>query len=314
MWWLYIILISYLILSLSNIVDKIFLSKLVTDSIVYALWVSILSVIVVAVYALHGVINPAIYDPTSPIGPLTVMSPFYLVLAIGIGILFTFSIYLLYTALQKGEASRVIPMIGGSMPILIYAMTFSHDYLDSNKTIAFILLVAGTILISLMPKGARKKKRNYDSLLALAASFSFALFFVLTQFLFSEQGFVNGIVWPRLGSGFAVIFLLAFPRVRRLMADSLKPLSGHVRALWLSSQGLGALGFLGQQYVISIPHVSVALVSALQAVQYVFILIFAVLMSRFRPSLLRESMSIGIVAQKIAALCIIGIGLYFIAL
>ena len=52
--WLAIVIIAYFILSVSNILDKIFLSKVVTESIVYAIWVSAVSVIIAGV-VLHVV-------------------------------------------------------------------------------------------------------------------------------------------------------------------------------------------------------------------------------------------------------------------
>jgi len=86
-----------------------------------------------------------------------------------------------------------------------------------------------------------------------------------------------------------------------------------LRGGWLTNQGLGALGFLGQAYAISIPGVSVALVSALQSVQYALILIFATLLSVFQPKMIKEYISAKVITQKVFALIFIAIGLYFVA-
>jgi drug/metabolite transporter (DMT)-like permease len=276
--------------------------------------VSILSVGVIALLVIDLVVNQATGVSSTPLGTLTFMSLWHMLVAIFIGILFTLAIYLLYTALQKGEASRVIPLIGGSMPVIIYLMTFFIDPLDQKKLTTFIFLVIGTVLISLMPKTKDAPKKRSGNLIAWGASFSFALFFVLTQYLFRTEGFINGIVWPRLGSLVALVFLFSYPEVRKLMRESLRHLSKRMKTLWVASQALGAIGFVGQQYVISIPKVSVALVSALQSVQYVFILVFATLVSFFKPKLLQEHISTAVIVQKVAALICIGIGLYFVAI
>lgn len=311
--WLYIIIVSYFILSISNLVDKIFLSKIVTQSIVYAIWVSILSILVVILLAIDIGFNQAAGGHASLFGDLTLMTPWFIVISVFLGVLFTLAIYLLYSALQRGEASRVIPLIGGSMPVLIYAMTFYYDPLDSKRLIAFIFLVAGTVLISLTPKDSHETHKKHGVRLAIGASLSFALYFVLTQYLFRQQGFINGLVWPRLGSAFVVMLLFFNKNIRTLMIQSLQPLSRRLRGTWLANQALGALGFVGQQYVISIPGVSVALISALQSMQYVFILIFASSMSFFKPQLLREYISPAVIVQKLLALVFIGVGLYFVA-
>jgi drug/metabolite transporter (DMT)-like permease len=148
----------------------------------------------------------------------------------------------------------------------------------------------------------------------MGASFSFALYFVMTQYLFRQEGFVNGLIWPRLGSALAVAVLLFHPGIRSKVIHSLRPLSVKMRSTWLANQVLGAVGFVGQQYVISIPGVSVALISALQSMQYVFILLFATAVSLFRPRLLREHITFSIIVQKILALLCISVGLYFVSI
>ena len=44
--WLIIVLVSYFILAISSIVDKFFLSKAFMHSIVYVIWVSLMSLVV----------------------------------------------------------------------------------------------------------------------------------------------------------------------------------------------------------------------------------------------------------------------------
>lgn len=310
--WLVIIFISYFILSISNLVDKIFLSKIVTESIVYAIWVSILSVGIVGIFVIHWILDNSAYSHLKSLGELSMMTPWFILVSIIVGILFTTSIYLLYTSLQKGEASRVIPLIGGSMPVIIYLLTVWYDPLDAGKFMAFFFLVLGTVLISIMPARHGTTKRRVSVGLALAASLSFAIFFVLMQYIFRQQGFINGIVWPRLGSFFALLYLFAFPNIRKMMRYSLSHLSLKLRAGWLFNQSLGAIGFLGQQYVISIPGVSVALVSALQSIQYAFILIFATGLSLFQPKILQEVITPKVIIQKVLAFVAIGIGLFLI--
>ncbi len=313
--WLTIILITYFILSISNLVDKIFLSNIVSESIVYALWVNILSVLLIMLLVIFWFFGPAVLVDLKVIGELTLMTPWFIFISIIVGIIFTLAIYFLYSALQSGEASRIIPLIGGTMPVLILLMTFWNEPLDTKKFLAFIFLVMGSVLISLAPQQAHTVRRSKKAiLLGFGASLSFAAFFVLTQYLFRNHGFLNGIVWPRLGSAFSIILLLAFPEIRRKMKSGLQTLSFQVRGVWLASQGLGALGFLGQQYTISIPGVSVALISALQGIQYVFILVLTTILSFAHPQLLKEYISAHVIIQKIFAVVCIGIGMYFIAL
>lgn len=313
--WLQIVLISYFILSITNLVDKIFLSKVITESTVYMLWVNIMSVIAVAVIALLLIVIQTSGFDLSQFGYLSAMPPLYLAIAIIVGILFTSAIYFLYSALQTGEASRVIPLIGGSMPIFTFAMTFYYAPLASSKLLAFVILVAGTILISLIPKSkdSTQKRSRSGIWRALAASLSFAAVFVLSQFLFREQGFINGMIWPRLGSVLMIIVLLAYKPIRDSLRKSFSDVSLRNKSLWLTNQSFNALGFVGQQYAISLPGVSVALVTALLGVQYSFVLIFATILSFVLPSILKERIAPKVIVQKIIAILLIAIGLYFAA-
>ncbi len=201
------------------------------------------------------------------------------------------------------------------MPVLIYLLTFFYDPLDSAfKYGAFTFLVMGSILISYTPAQPAAKKTNTGIWLALGASFSFAVFFVLNQYIFRNYGFINGMVWPRLGTALSLVYLLSKADVRHQMATILKPLSFRLQSVWIVSQGLAAIGFLGQSYVISIPGVRVAMVSALQSVQYAFILVLATALSAFKPELLREHVSRVIIMLKLGSLICIGIGLYLVSL
>lgn len=320
MLWLYIILTAYFILAINNLVDKVFLSQLVTASVVYAVWVSTLITGGVALFVIAWVSSSHIrfifegYGQ-GQLGRLSWVNNGYIALSVLIGVLFTAAVYWLYTALQKGEASRVIPLIGGSMPLMVFAVTFffMNERLDGNKFTAFVFLFLGTVLISLMPKSQSKSSPKHGTLLALLAAASFALFFVLSQYVSRQIGLINGIVWPRLGTALALVILLFIPSVRLSMSESLHHLSIKLRAAWLGNQFLAGVGFLGMLYTIYLPGVSVTLVTALQSVQYAFILILASLVSVRKPHLFVEQVSAVILTQKISALALITLGLYFIS-
>ena len=65
-----------------------------------------------------------------------------------------------------------------------------------------------------------------------------------------------------------------------------------------------------QNWAISLaPLVYIAVINALQGVQYVFLLIFAVLLSVKFPQILREEISGNIIFQKAVAILVIALGL-----
>ena len=80
--------------------------------------------------------------------------------------------------------------------------------------------------------------------------------------------------------------------------------------MFFSNQGIAAIGFLLQNYAIFLG--SVAIVNALQGVQFAFLLVLGGLISVFFPKLLKENVSKMVIIQKILAIVLISLGLYFI--
>lgn len=312
--WLVILVFAYFILSINNFVDKIFLSTVVTASVVYVLWVNIVSVLgtLILVVAYYSI--PPVQTVLQKLGGLTTMTPWFLLVSVAVGIAFALAMYLLYTALQKGEASRVVPLVGGSTPVLLLLFTLWFEPLKQSYLLAFVLLVIGTVLISFSPLQQRTAQSHRALLLAVGAACSFAVFYILTQYLFRHQGFLNGMVWPRLGSMVYILVLFLVPRVRYQMRESVKSVSHQVQGAWFVNQVLAAIGFLSQQYVISLPGVSIALVTAMQGVQYSFLLLFTTICTFIRPTLIREFIAPRVLLQKLLAIGCIVIGLYFITI
>ena len=108
------------------------------------------------------------------------------------------------------------------------------------------------------------------------------------------------------------MFLLVSKKIREEIFKSLKNLKGKKRLLFFSNQGLAAVGAFLQNYAIYLG--SVALVGALQGVQYVFLLVLGGLITVFYPKIMKENISKSVIIQKIIAIVLIVIGLCFIAI
>ena len=73
---------------------------------------------------------------------------------------------------------------------------------------------------------------------------------------------------------------------------------------------MGTGGGLMQNYAIAIG--SVTIVSALQGVQFVFVLILSVIFSVYFPKVIKETITIPILLQKLFAIILISLGLYLL--
>ena len=306
--WLLIAVAAYLILAIVNLADKFLLEKVVPSAKTYTFLVGILglAVIVIAPWFLEW---PGVY---LFLGNLI------------IGALFPGALLLLYRALKIGDASKVIPLIGGVVPIftILLAFIFLGERFSSTQWLAIILLLLGTVMLAWLPAGhslwskvliwcgLKQKKNKIAVLTAIGAGVIFAAFFVGTKYLYGQQPFLSSFIWIRMGTFLACLFLLVPKNIRTEIFKGLKKLKGKHSILFFSNQGIAAVGFLLQNYAIFLG--SVAIVNALQGVQYAFLLVLAGLISVFFPKLLKESVSKMIIIQKIVAVVLISLGLYFI--
>ncbi len=295
MTWITLALAAYLILAVVQLADKIFLDKFLTDSFVYAFVISILGGVAVLLAA-----------------PWLCVWPGWLWLALDllIGATFTGGLLLLFAALRRGDASRVLTIIGGAMPLFSAAMSYGFgERLSRGQVAALLLLVIGVVVMA-WEKAKPNVKKTHGLGLALAASLTLALFFVGTKQAYVYQPFASSFIWIRLGAGIGALFLLVSPALRRALQKNKKKLFSLKGVWFLLAQLFGALGYCLQSYAINLG--SVSLVNALQGVQYVFLLIFAAIGTLLYPKLLKEKLNWQAVVQKVAAVGLIGAGLYLL--
>jgi hypothetical protein len=108
----------------------------------------------------------------------------------------------------------------------------------------------------------------------------------------------------------AVIFFLFAPEIKREIFRKKISFKKKTAVIFLSSQIAGAGAGILQNWAIALaPLVYVALISALQGVQYVFLFILTVFLSLKFPRILKEEISGKIIFQKIFAILSICIGL-----
>ena len=148
-------------------------------------------------------------------------------------------------------------------------------------------------------------------IVVLAAVF-FAASFVSSKYVFDQTEFLNGFIWIRLGSFLAVAFLFFKRDTRKAFKKAISKIKSKTGILFLGNQGIGAIGFLLQSLAISLG--SVALVNAMQGVQFVFVIGLAGIASIKFPKLSgEEKIDTKIIIEKLAAVLIIAAGLWVLA-
>ncbi len=300
--WLIAAVSTYIILAVVQLVDKYLLVGSIPNPKVYAFYVGTLGILVLVLAPFVGFYFPEIST---------------IILSLLAGAVFIYALFWLYKGLQLFEASRIIPAIGGLVPLftfgLVYLLSFGKETLTLGGGIAFILLVSGSILIVLR----KEKLVNLKSLkISLIAAFLLSLSFVLVKYVYLALPFWTGFLWKSIG-GFlmAICFFIFAPEVKKEIFKKRELFPKKTAIIFLVNQAAGGGAAILQNWAIALaPLAYIAFINALQGVQYVFLFIFALLFSFKFPQILKEEVSKEVIFQKIIAILLIGGGLVFLAL
>jgi len=146
---------------------------------------------------------------------------------------------------------------------------------------------------------------------SLFSALLFASYYVLMKYVYSSQPFIGAFVWSRFGSFIGVLLILFVPDWRREIVEQQKGNKSPKKlAFFFSVRLLAALAFIMLNWAISMG--SVALVNALQGVQYIFLLVIVFILSTRFPKLFREEMGGGVMMQKIIGALLVCTGLYML--
>ena len=290
--YLYLALIAQIINAGVVLLDKFLLtSKSVVRPLVYVFYVSMLSGVAIFILP-FGLILP----PAAKI----------IWLSLAAGTAFTASIYFLYNSLFSADASDVVPVVGAvsALATLFFSFLFLKISLSGNLLMGFLLLVAGTILMSYFRFDRRV------TVYVLLAGLFFALSAVLVKIVFLNTTFWNGFFWSRLGNVAVVLPLLFWPANRRAIWQDTVTSSLNTKLLILISKFFAGVAFF--LVLLSIKLGNVSLVSAITGVQFVFLLLFALVFTKKFPDYFYESVHhFHAVVQKIVAVVLIVLG-YFL--
>ena len=278
MGWLLAVIIGHLLNAVSYVLDKVLLTKSIKDSYAFTFWVGVLGLVAV-------VLIPFGFDV-----PSAGVIAFNLVA----GACFTAALLFFFLALKGSEASRIVPFVGGAIPVLtlVFELLFLDTKLSGMMLVAFAVLVIGTIIIAIdvdAKKGKKEKGSGKAWWFGLGAALFFAVSFGLTKIAFDNQEFFSAFIWMRFGSFLFPLTFLLFKKQRTDIIQSASLFKEKAGILYIVAQAFGGVAFVFINYAISLTSVSI--VNALQGVQYAFLLLMAIVCSLFYPKLLKESMS-----------------------
>ncbi len=280
-------LLAYFFNSISVTVNKILLKKAIPDPFVYVFYVSIFSLILI----------PAV--------PFTrVPSSGVLTLASSSTLLWTIGAYFMFKALKVGLVSRVIPVIGTLIPLILLIFASGTSVISLNQIWAVGFLILGLIFITILEwKGKMGKS---EALFEVLSAIFFAVSYILLRQAYLEGNFFSILIWSRVVLIPLVILILITPHLRKkvLSANGQKiNIFGKSGVLFLIGQILGGASELLLLFSISLANP--VLVNSLQGTQYIFLLIFGIF--------LKERYTQLSLLTKLLGIIFIALGLYILA-
>jgi uncharacterized membrane protein len=291
--WLAIIVLAYFIMAIISLFDRYFLVGPMADPRIYTFNAGFLWMIFSLPLLFLGLHFPSL---------------FFIALGLSAGFVRFFALFFLSSSISKTEISRVVPIVGSLQPIFSFLLFFPQSRsLALTQLLAFLLLVLGSILISL--KKSEKRSFNFENLkYPLIASLLYACTFFLLKNAFLGIDFWSGVFLTLLGGGVASLLFLTVSGNRKAVFCQKR--TGKTSGLFVFSQGLAGVAIFLQYYAVFLAKPGqVPLINALEGTRYVFLFFLVLLVSRWKPSVLKEENSRETLILKAAAIVIICLGL-----
>lgn len=301
LFWIIITIIAHLLNAIVFIIDKHLVSKTVMKPIAYAFYSGIFQVAYLALL---------------PFGFGFSENKYLAILGIFIGALFTFTLVIFYKAMQAAESTRVIPIVGGLIPIFTFFLAYFllGERLGMAQIVSFILFILGGFLLS--AKFSNGKTTIIKGLfLSALAAFLFAVYYVLMKLLFLQSSFLDSFIAIQLGGFLGALILALSSRNRKAIfspASATSAMKKETFYLFVPDKIFAAAAAILIYYAVSLEEASVTIINSLQAVQYAFLLVLAVVLSKKFPSFYREQVGEKVVIQKAIAIFLIGAGLFIL--
>lgn len=300
MLWLIIVIVAYFLFAFVALGDK-FLLKGAPNPKIYTFYVGVFGSFALVLIPFVGFSVPGFIE---------------LLFSLLAGAIFIAAIFTTFEGLERFEASRIIPAMGGFVPVFTLAFTYvfsrGQAVLGTKEIIAFVFLVLGSILISYSPN--RKLAFNSLKISAIAALF-FSLGFILSKYVYLMLDFWTGFIWIRIGAVITALFFLFTRDVWQEIFTKKSVFNIKTGIFFVFNQAVGAVAFILQNWAIALaPLALLSIVNALQGIQYLFLFVIILLVSLKSPKILEEKISKKIIIQKGFAMLFIISGLVILAI
>ncbi len=297
--WLSIAVLAYLFNALSAVIDKFLITKKVPSPFVYTFFITILGILGIVLI---------------PFGFKFFITRKFLLIVFAVGFVYIFALLSFFYALLRNEASRVVPIVGAVQPVIIFFLSkrFISESLNFLQIFAVILLVLGGILITFEPHHSKFRKDRSWIFLSLLSGLLFGVLYFLNKYLYINLGFITGFVWTRISTFLVALTFLFNKSFIKILKQSTKNTKVKSKLLFFIGQISGAMFFILINYAISLG--SVTIINAMQGIQYVFVFVIMMFISKIKKDLDLENISNKVLMQKAVSILMIVLGIGLLVL
>lgn len=219
---------------------------------------------------------------------------------------------MMYKALIVGLVTRVIPIIGALVPIMLLLYGAYTGAITSIQMIAVVILIFGILFLTLFEwKGKiHPKELPYEIISALL----FAIAYTFLRFAYLQDNFLTVFIWSRIILIPLAIVILLLPKTRTIVLGTARQqfkLRSQSGLIFLVGQAAGGMSEL--LLIFSVYLANPALVNSLQGSQYIFLFIASIFLARRFPHIFAERHQRWAVISKVCGIICVVIGLYIMA-
>jgi uncharacterized membrane protein len=288
-------IIAHGLIGISLVWDKVLLRRPGTQNLFsYVFWLGAMSVFGVCLVP---------FGYNSP--PFTLAA-----LAFSAGVIHLVGVFFYYAALKRGEASETVTMMGGFSPVATAGISFAllSRQMSGDQLLGFALMTSGGFAMFLAEKFPLKRILPA----VLLAAGLLGLVNVLEKVVYDQTNFVSGYVWFTIGTLAGSLALLLPPSWRKQIFSESGKDDPRNRFWYFVNRFLSGVGSFLIFYAVSLTHP--AIVDAISGVRYVVIFLGALLLTKFRPNVLKETFQGWELVTKVLATCLVAAGLVIVGL
>lgn len=299
MHWILLALLSPILLTLVNHLDKYLIEKYFKDGGVGALLIfsSLAGVLVLPFAWLFSSEN------------VFAMPSYLIFILIVLGIFSALAVFAYLFALEKEEATVVIPFYQ-TVPIFsgILGYLLLGEVITTTQIIGMFVIIAGSVILSLeLDEVNNFKFKTKAVVLMLISSVLFAINAVIFKKVALESSFWTSIFWENVGLFITGLFVfIFFKNYRKLFLWVFKENRGKIMTFNIINEVLVLVGNISLQYALILAPV--ALVLLVDSYQPIFVLIWAIIFYFLFPKIFREKVDRKNLVKKIVSIIIIGLG------